>query len=417
MNIRFCGNLHCMNTVGSYECRCKDGYDVKIVGNDQGCHDIDECSRRNSCPLNSICENTIGSFKCLCKTGYEGPECNDINECLAEANACDTYADCSNTIGSFDCTCKEGFLGSGHQLDCLCETGFYPNESAVCVDRDECSSGTHDCDSNAFCINTTGSYNCNCENGYYGSGKVCVRGQCNDSSCPKNQKCVSPTTIYCDCVDGFQKANNTCIDSNECLQEVFPCHKSADCSNTEGSYACSCNQGFVGNGTTCVEGQCDETVCSGKEKKVCLSATSNECGCIEGFQMVNNSCIDKVECLSQSLNCPENSQCVNEIGSYRCVCFNGYEGQNCTKTDQCESGLHQCDGLRQCVDKIGGYECECKTGFNEHKNGTCIDHDECGVSPDPCFPSPCINLIGNYTCKVSKNYFFTSLIKVSIKLS
>ena len=40
-------------------------------------------------------------------------------------------------------------------------------------------------------------------------------------------------------------------DINECVLGVDQCTTNATCSNTEGSYECSCNTGFTGDGTTC----------------------------------------------------------------------------------------------------------------------------------------------------------------------
>ena len=34
--------------------------------------DIDECSSENECHVNATCTNTIGSYSCMCKKGYEG---------------------------------------------------------------------------------------------------------------------------------------------------------------------------------------------------------------------------------------------------------------------------------------------------------------------------------------------------------
>lgn len=43
-------------------------------------------------------------------------------------------------------------------------------------------------------------------------------------------------------------------DHNECADNSHMCHVNAACSNTEGSYRCECELGFIGNGRNC-EGQ------------------------------------------------------------------------------------------------------------------------------------------------------------------
>ena len=37
----------------------------------------------------------------------------DINECSAGGNNCDPNAECTNTLGSFTCTCNQGYSGDG----------------------------------------------------------------------------------------------------------------------------------------------------------------------------------------------------------------------------------------------------------------------------------------------------------------
>ena len=45
--------------------------------------------------------------------------------------------------------------------------------SYVIADIDECSSGTHECDENADCVNSVASHQCSCKTGFVGDGKNC----------------------------------------------------------------------------------------------------------------------------------------------------------------------------------------------------------------------------------------------------
>ena len=50
---------------------------------------------------------------------YIGPLTSDIDECSADSSQCDENADCTNSDGSYSCTCKQGFAGDGSLCDGL----------------------------------------------------------------------------------------------------------------------------------------------------------------------------------------------------------------------------------------------------------------------------------------------------------
>ena len=41
------------------------------------------------------------------------------------------------------------------------------------------------------------------------------------------------------------------LDINECAMELDGCANDAACTDTDGSYECTCNSGFTGDGFTC----------------------------------------------------------------------------------------------------------------------------------------------------------------------
>lgn len=65
------------------------------------------CSGANPCEHGGRCLNTKGSFQCKCLQGYEGPRCEmDVNEC--KSNPCQNDATCLDQIGGFHCICMPG---------------------------------------------------------------------------------------------------------------------------------------------------------------------------------------------------------------------------------------------------------------------------------------------------------------------
>lgn len=99
---------------------------------------------------------------------------------------------------------------------------FFPNVS-ITTDINECETEGgpegHRCGANTMCVNTAGSYRCDCLAGY-----------------------VHPSP----------SENNTCVEYDECAARVDKCHPTlAVCLNTPGSYQCLCRPGYQGNGIQC----------------------------------------------------------------------------------------------------------------------------------------------------------------------
>jgi hypothetical protein len=147
----------CLNTYGSYNCSCKDGFE----GDGKYCQDIDECNEYYNpnqllCNGTGICINTVGYFRCECLKGFEinnesvictGNNYNtnyslffsikllfiDIDECLFEScfseqkineKVCYSFGLCRNTFGSFVCECFDGFKYDQSKGYCI---GIYTN--------------------------------------------------------------------------------------------------------------------------------------------------------------------------------------------------------------------------------------------------------------------------------------------------
>ena len=79
--------------------------------------------------------------------------------------------------------------------------------------------------------------------------------ECSNSSlnnCHVNASCDNYIGSFnCSCNDGFEGDGIFCDDIDECQVNTSECHEHGNCHNIVGSYDCSCSPGYEGNGFEC----------------------------------------------------------------------------------------------------------------------------------------------------------------------
>ncbi|XP_078459178.1 nephronectin [Lampetra planeri] len=122
-NMRTCGMAGCQHgceeTGGEVRCLCPST-GLQLGPDGRTCIDVDECKAGKAvCPRHKKCVNTFGSYLCKCIDGYDlnyhsgKYQCKDTDECKLGKHRCHANAVCYNTPGSYRCKCKPGFRGSG----------------------------------------------------------------------------------------------------------------------------------------------------------------------------------------------------------------------------------------------------------------------------------------------------------------
>ncbi|XP_030071921.1 uncharacterized protein LOC115478588 isoform X2 [Microcaecilia unicolor] len=257
----------CRNTLGSYDCACVVGYELNK--DKRSCSLIDFC--RSSPCIYGRCASSLNSFVCTCDPGWEGKQCDqDVNEC-SRSNPCSRHGSCVNTPGSYICNCSAGWQGPTCSQDineCQwkpCVNGSCTNTpgsySCICSpgwtgvncdsDIDECLSNR--CRNGATCMNFINNFSCLCSRGYTGAYCEIDINDCASFPCRNGGVCSDRVNdFFCYCPINWQ--GKTCAtDVDECSAGLGRCNEKATCSNTLGSYTCSCNQGYKGDGFTCRE--------------------------------------------------------------------------------------------------------------------------------------------------------------------
>ncbi|KAF7210064.1 fibulin-2 [Nothobranchius furzeri] len=337
------------------------------------------------------------------ENAVEGPvEVEDMDECLIyEGNIC--HHRCINTPGSYRCECFPGYALQEDAFTCAQETVDEENKLQE-DDRTEAEKTT----SPLPPPHQPGVLLNPCEG---------------DSIC--EQQCTPVGgRPQCSCLPGFslRADGHSCEDINECLSPRA-CQFNERCVNTAGSFVCqrliTCAPGYQIISDTC------------EDINECVQRSHN---CGDGFECVNTegsfrcepkprcpvgfsqdsqgNCIDIDECGLLTQPCGSGFTCVNTVGSYVCnrkiICSRGYkpspDGSRCVDVTECESGLHRCGEGQLCHNLPGSYRCECQTGYQLDAQRMCVDINECWRYPGRLCAQTCENTPGSYRCSCTSGF-------------
>jgi hypothetical protein len=192
--------------------------------------DVAACTTDVDCTGGTRCAAGI-CVACLADT-----ECDDHNVCTTQH--CQPVLGCTNPAVADGTACLDDTVCDGAET---CQAG-------------SCTAGTAlVCDDGAFC---TGAESCNAVTG-------CVAGtppqvndgvSCTIDTCDESLDGVTHTPDDSLCAAGFRCDGTIgCVEIDECAEHLDNCDPNATCTNTPGSFTCTCNPNFEGDGTSCVE--------------------------------------------------------------------------------------------------------------------------------------------------------------------
>ncbi|GMR39063.1 hypothetical protein PMAYCL1PPCAC_09258, partial [Pristionchus mayeri] len=148
------GGCHhdCVNTIGTYYCRCWPGFELGSGADEKTCIDVNECETDNG-GCSHRCVNTEGGHHCACPSGLvlasNGRKCVENNTCAADNGGCEHR--CEERDGRFHrCACALGYKLADDRRKC------YPLDPCR-VNKGGCAH---------HCVNDNGRAKCQCYPGY-----------------------------------------------------------------------------------------------------------------------------------------------------------------------------------------------------------------------------------------------------------
>ena len=176
------------------------------------------------------------------------------------------------------------------------------------------------------------------------------------------------------------------LDIDECLITSHACDVTANCTNTDGSYNCTCKEGYTGDGESC-RGIITALDLANTKKSVAMATVIAMLIPIVRTQMVLIFVHAKKDTLEMDSHVKVNksslhylkqaalhiNNCSWKLAHILETCFHAplsyfyyitfYTSLMLLDIDECSNGSHDCDLNANCTNTNGSHSCACKEGF------------------------------------------------------